>query len=313
MITPAESPHSYPWDWRDKLVRSFTKTTDHHKLLGDFYVQLQRTFCRLMTKKIFKDLVESKDWDSNYDVPERLCSVARANDINNNDAIKARVEALLLCEDLTYFQIATLLNVESSAIKAYEKLFYNVRDEEGSLITSRTLLNTMVLKGAPTEQECSLDPSGHWRVVAFECGHKNLFALWGWQPGGVVPEFTDIDAQVSLLRGAYKGLETSMRIGNMDAKDLASITNGVMSKFEKLREGGIVSSSDHIPETHVVMKMLQLIGMKVKDASDESKKEAADKLAVRLTQLQSETAEETNTSDTLEVLASQFKRGPKDV
>ena len=86
-----------------------------------------------------------------------------------------------------------------------------------------------------------------------------------------------------------------------------------MSKFEKLREGGIVSSSDHIPETHVVMKMLQLIGMKVKDASDESKKEAADKLAVRLTQLQSETAEETNTSDTLEVLASQFKRGPKDV
>jgi len=313
VVTPVESPHAYPWDWRNTLVRVLTTPTSLHQLSSDQYVQLQLAYCRLMQRDTFKKTAKKAGWSKKYDEQENLCSIIRANEINKDQEIRSRVDALLLCADLTYFQIATLLNVSASAVKAYEKLFYNVRSDEGELLTSHTLLHRMVLKGAQTEGECSLEPAGHWRVVAFESGHKNLFALWGWQPGGIVPEFTDIDAQVSLLRGAYKGLETSMRVGSMEAKDLASLTNNVMSKFEKLREGGIVSSSDHIPETHVVMKMLQLIGMKVRDASDASKQEAARKLETRLTQLQSGASEGEKQSDTLEVLASQFKRGPNDV
>ena len=269
---PYDTPHAYRWDWRSQTVDRLAEADDDlREVCKDLYVQLYQTYKRMMCDDTFLALAREKPWDSAYESSPGLPAVIKACDISDTPEIADKLEALLLCPKLSFNDIGQALGMTSEAVSTYSRLFYDIRDEEGRVKEERGLRELMALKGAVDSQTCCKEPAGHWRIAAFESGHSVLFALWGWPVGGIVPEFTDIDIQVSLLKGAFKNLDyTTRRNLGADNNTLARLTQDIVTRFEKLRTSGIVSAKEHIPETHIIMKMLQKVGMRVAETSDEA-------------------------------------------
>lgn len=290
--TPGDSPHEYDSDWRHRVSKAMVDADTVCRELADDEVYLQTAYLRYSRNNALGDVFSDMLMDD--DVDNLLMQAHAANTIYSRQGIsvtKDRIEALLLCPELTYEDIAEAFNVTPQVLRMYERLFFNVRDDNGLLLGNKGLVDYFALKGLPGLRDVS-DYAAHWRIVAFEAGHTALLSMWGWPEGGIVPTFTDFESSRHLVRLGYSRVETAFRTGlGLDSRTFGSIFESIHAKFSEFREKGMLSGTESMTPEHLGLYILELMELQRMAPGDESQDSKKLVLGDKLKSLKSSTAE----------------------
>jgi hypothetical protein len=282
IFTPHDTPYAYETEWRHKAACAMNKATSalpgstcmsgagrdiFTPLLRDDLVFAQTQYLYNSTTDPVFDLCASEG------IFAQLHHANRVWQTTGRDFTMERISALLLCPEFSYRQIASRFDLDEKDVICFEKLFFNVRDEEGKLKGNTGVLQHAALKGAqqlePAANRASTN-SAYWRVLAFEGGYKSLFAAWGWPyeedfPGFTVPEFT-----VNLMRSTYRYLDKELRFGErMDLRAVGQILTTLSGQLADMRKEGILSEKDKVDPDHLILAVLSLVApVRITDGTD---------------------------------------------
>lgn len=289
ILTPGDSRHQYSTSWRHEVAKAIKDTGDAvSQGSADDDIYLQMTYLKYSENENISRAFMELELDQVNESP--LMVIHNANKIFSSigsSCTSARIDALLLCPDLTYADIARAYNQSVPTIRMYERLFFNVRDDEGRLKGSKGLVEYFANRGLPSLRDPS-DFRTHWRIVAFESGHGALLNLWGWPVGDIVPTFTDFESSSHLLRLVFRNVEGALRTGRgLDSKALSSIFSDIHHKFAEYRDKGMLSASEATSEEHLIIQLLELMMPERIMPSEEHKQGQQKALGDRLAGLRS--------------------------
>ncbi len=186
----------------------------------------------------------------------------------DNRLAKDQLEAMLLCPELTLERIGKEAGFRSPhTAKIYERLFFNIRDDEGLVMRSPMLRGYFARRGHADNNFA--DTSLHWKVLAFEEGADVLFSLWSWKERDGDDDFRNKAFYMALFRSAFKDIDRRLRMGALDGRSVVQLLQELGSRFADLRERGILSSNDATTTTEIFRELLVVMApvMKVPDAS----------------------------------------------
>ena len=294
--TPSDHPHQFDPDWRHRVAKAMADTGIVTREMADDDVYAQTVYLKQSRDPTLSEILDDMVMDGNAAAP--ITQVATANSIYCAQGItvtKDRIEALLLCPELTYQDIARAFNLSPAVIQRYERLFFNVRDREGKILGFKGVLDYIALKGMPKLTDVS-DSAAHWRVVAFESGHAALLNMWGWPEGDIVPTFTDYEATRHLLRLSFVKIEEAFRTGRgLDSRTFGSIFESINSQFSTYREKGMLSGAETMSPDHFILQVLELMAPELMLPTDESMDEKKKVLGDKLSSLKASTTKEAGT------------------
>lgn len=259
-VTPFEQAHRYDADWRSTVAMASVAHPDEapRDVRSDKYLREQMKFLRNDTvpQNTRRRLLFTST--SGRQSPTQLMrkAIETANDINSLDGdlqLKAKLDALLLCEDLDYNEISTYTGLGCEVIDAYENLFFNVR-EDGKLILGMWLREHFALGTSEVDYADPSDAPLYWRTLAMTAGSKVLLAKWGWLPPDQLPE-----AEVNLVvfRNLLLNLDHRIRYGKIDAKSSMDMLGRMKDLIDDMRARGVISSNDSNSEVSMIFKLLQ--------------------------------------------------------
>lgn len=173
ITTPREDPVQYDANWRAALasaVVTYNAAGARPKMARDPWVQRQMRYLRLVNR-------DSSIPDNLYDV--QLAS--RWYQSNDEASVKCRLEPLLLTA-VPFDVIALDIgggDVPVEAFKAYERLYFNVRKDDGTMHPSCFLRTHFSL---PTGLVTPDTPDAViWKVIAANSGYEALMSAWRWR------------------------------------------------------------------------------------------------------------------------------------
>jgi hypothetical protein len=226
IITPNDDSTAYSPDWRHLVARAVISGENirvPRKLSQDRYIHKQIVFLQGGMSAV-------SAWESEY------------NKINNiyegivNPTTNDRLEALLLTK-VSFKSIAADFNMSELEVKLYERLFFNIRDEEGNLLNSPLLRNNFSL-GTLTAADDMTPDDIIWKCIANRCGAAVLTTkCWGWSESECAKEESNskgvLDhtyemAQVLLLEKLVRG--------QLNGRELAEIIKSNVAYLEEKRE-----------------------------------------------------------------------------
>ena len=264
IATPLDKAYAYNMDWRYKVASVLEDRREIHRLMADEWVYAQIQYLGLVDDEEFNDCLEDAVC-ARHVVGNQLRDVAEANSIYQSgpgDHTHERLEALLLCPELSYKVIAHEFNINENVVRMFEKIFFNVRDDEGRLYGYSGLLMYAALKGArkydstrPAEES---DPA-LWRIISFEGGYKPLYSLWAWQFKGDLAGFTGPDIMVDMMRNLYRQMDKFLRSDHVDSRALAQMLTTLMQQFADMRKEGILSDKDVIDPNMMMLEFIKLL------------------------------------------------------
>ena len=226
IVTPNDDSTAYSPDWRHLIARAVSgsdKVRIPRLYSQDKYIQKQASFLK-------GELTSSAPWGNEY---------AKINNIYEgtiNPTTNDRLEALLLTK-VSFSAIAADFNISELEVKLYERLFFNIRNEEGTLLNSPLLRSNFSL-GTITGADAGTPDDIIWKCIATRCGAAVLInKCWGWsdsqcvdeeskQEKGVIDHTYEM-AQVLLLERLVRGQVTG--------RELAEIIKSNVSYMEERR------------------------------------------------------------------------------
>jgi len=171
----------YDPDWRDHIARTWVDAQglipDTHHMYGDEYIKTQHAF--LLIKRPEAGDIPPYIPD---DYRSYVFAFARHSEVMADD-MRARLDALLLT-DVPYSVIAKDLGgsrITVEDIRTYERLYFNIRDEEGRVDASCFLRGKFATAGL--EQAAAGEPLPlpiFWKATACLFGYTGLIRIWGW-------------------------------------------------------------------------------------------------------------------------------------
>jgi len=188
----------------------------------------------------------------------------REEDEEFTPLLKMRLEALLLCTDLTLSQIADYMNSTVAVIKAYERLFYNVRDDKGLMNAAPWLCEWFAKGNIPVvnhEQTNNWDV--YWKVVAVEGGFKALLATWNGTLAPIGGEFPEVEMAQMMFRGLFRRMERNIRMGHMSQNALSQTLERFQAMIMDMRERGVMSKGERVSDESILMRLLGAMAPKV--------------------------------------------------
>lgn len=186
--TPLDDPTQFSPSWRAELAVAMhtypklPKQRQYSEYYNDPYVKEYIKFLRSISKT-----------DS---IPNTPMGYAYKW-YNNNNVVdtKYRLEPLLLTPAPLSLISQALAGdtLDEEPFKIYERLFFNIRNDDGTLNKSCHLRMHFAL---PTEQNL-LEPDRMpitkvWRIVGAQCGYQTLCRLWMWYDA---PDFNDKESK----------------------------------------------------------------------------------------------------------------------
>jgi len=308
--TPEDSRHLYDANWRHQVAKAMVDYDTVCRSLADDYVYTQTAYLRLSKDPEMVDVLSDLLMDGCTD--NILVQTHAANAIRSNVGVtctKDRINALLMCPDLTYGDIARAFNMSEQVLERYEKLFFNVRDAEGKILPCKGILDYMALNGLPRLTSVQ-DHAAHWRVVAFESGHAALLNMWGWPEGDIVPSFTDYEAARHLMRQAFGRIEMAFRTGQgLDSRTFGSIFESINAKFSEYRDKGMLSGTETMSPEYLALQLLELMAPERLQPTQERNEERKRVLGDRLAALKSSTGADDAGNKSLEFIDVQNIEG----
>jgi hypothetical protein len=310
VITPEDSRHKYDTDWRHGVAKAMVDSDSVTKALADDDVYVQTAYLRYTLDPDMTDILCDMHLDECLD--NMLMQVHAANVIHGKqgvDCSKDRIEALLLCPELTYADISRAFNLPAEVVRMYERLFFNVRDNDGKTLPCKGLLQYFALKGQAALTDIR-DYATHWRLMAFESGHGALLNAWGWPEGDIVPTFTDYESSRHLLRLSFSRVEAAIRTGvGLDSRSFAGIFESINAKFSEYRDKGMLSGAEKLTPEYLVLQVLEMMAPELLAPSESRTEERKRALGDRITALKNTAGAEDSETKSFEFIDVQNIEG----
>lgn len=178
VITPYDDAYPFDPDWRHVLSLAWADTPEwvprHKEIAEDPWVCACRDYFALLNTGEYA--VVGDKW-------KPLRRAMSWNDSQNTNDPKFRIESLLLTGS-PFCIIAEDMGggrVTDGEIETYCRLFFDVRDNDGSLTRSCFLRakNSMPAQGA---FNAATPDDIIWKSAAMSYGYKGLMFIWGWPP-----------------------------------------------------------------------------------------------------------------------------------
>jgi len=187
----------------------------------------------------------------------------------------AFLQSLLLCEDITLGEISLTLSLPRDVIIAYERVFFNCRDDDWKPL-SIGIRRHLALGGGD-----KLTPGArsdvYWRFTGAVNGYKLLYNEWGWElKDGVPVALIAKSLQRSVLNNARRTSES----GETPKQALASLIEVVHRMLEDHAEGELDSDQQQI------LDMLTQFAPGMRAIEDEDLEALSPELQKKLQQMQ---------------------------
>ena len=179
---------------------------------------------------------------------------------------KFRIEPLLLT-NVGYDVIAEDMgdDLDPKIVEAYEKLFFNIRNDEGDVSTScykRTFFAQPVGFGVDGKTPEDI----LWKVIANQFGYRMLVNHWGWTGAHGPAEGEDYTIK-EIARMLQVAMQTRILRGEINNFDLTSIL-GQYIQWERLqRETGQDAGGGANTEQATTLRILQMYKPKLLSAA----------------------------------------------
>ena len=239
IILPVDDPCAYEPSWRHSLAQAIVtlrpRVKDVDYIYRDYFsdkyvVKYCKTLRRMQAGKPLNE--------------EQSCiRMARQWFDNPSPAgVRFRLEPLLL----TGATMETILldisggTVPKDAFVFYEKLFFNIRDEEGRLSKSCQLRQSFALPNGDDLGEAS--PQEVWKAIACLMGYDVLMHVWMWQDAhGLSTKGAEFLLDET-WRAAQSRLFFSVFTDRVGHKSMADILSAYTSQYKTIRDYNQVSN-----------------------------------------------------------------------
>jgi len=260
--TPADYPWAYDPSWRHEMSKAMASSCElvPETYYRDRHIQRQRMYLSKANGANFERYI-STILASGVSHPMRGVVLAnRLYGSTGHGTNKDRVEALLLCPELTYEHIGKYFDLRYDDVETYQHLFFNCRDDEGKLRLPHGLMQYFATRNAPASQSAA-DYATNWRMYAFQGGSRLLFLEWKWPYDAAhVANFTEVELWSDLLPKVYQRVEERLRFDvGLDGRALADLANLVRQALADLRKEGIVSKDAGLDEDSALMQVMALL------------------------------------------------------
>jgi hypothetical protein len=254
--TPFENPIHYDVDWRYQIARIWsddpTINIDPDVAADMDIVNLRDTMIRMSNgisvndDPIAKRLKIALDWYTS----------------DGTRSPRRFIEPLLLTG--ATFDVITRdiggKRVPESVFKTYERLFFNVRDDDGTVTDSCYLRSFAALPDGIVLDKETPDVVV-WRVAAVQTGYTGLVRLWNWRDYHGA-KIVDVDLQRELVNMAQAIIMNRILRGSIGSFDLNTIFANYI-QYERLRQD--VSSAESKPTSAegMLLKVLDIMKPKI--------------------------------------------------
>lgn len=239
IVTPIDNPGQYDPDWRNSVAIGLMESEErvdpaYMKYVTDPWVRKQMAFFRALKR----DMPLSRE-----QLDLRLASIWFQG--TSLADVRFRLEPLLLTA--VSFEVIALDLLGSAdhigAIKAYERLYFNIRDDAGRLSQSCQLRQYFALPSGDFNRNTPREQM--WKMIGALCGYDTLVGIsWEWRNAhGLVNDSQEYrnDEMRRLIQSKLFVEIFSERVGHTS---MANILDSVTTQQKLIQEGKGSGSTD---------------------------------------------------------------------
>ena len=260
VITPIDNPGQFDPDWRNGIARSLYEDGSaridpvYARYRNDPWIKRQLAYLRAIDRR---------------SVLSRQMSDLRLADLwfrgNNVSDVRFRLEPLLLTAvDYNTIALDILGDAEGvGAIVAYERMYFNIRDDKGRLSRSCQLRQYFALPSGEFDKDTP--PEQMWKMIGSLMGYDTLVSIWLWKDAHGIRNNSQEYLLDEMWRLAQSRLFMSMFADRVGHESMAKLL-GAISSQQKLIADGKNSGMVESEMVSAVQGMLSLASPKVINA-----------------------------------------------
>lgn len=263
VVTPIDNPCQYDPDWRAAVASAVfenpgaTFQPEYQRYRNDPYVRMQVQYLRTRDSRRLSQAM----------FPVRVANLWSMGS-NVSDA-RFRIEPLLLTA-VDYDVIALDITgdgADREAIRAYERIFFNIRDNDGRLSRSCQLRQYFAMPSGVIDE--NTPPEAMWKMIGALLGYDTLANVWMWKDAHGVTDTSQEYVLDEMWRVAQSRLFMSMFANRVGHESMAKLLASISAQQKMLKEEK--STGDlSMDITTTLMEVLSLAAPRVLDdaASD---------------------------------------------
>jgi hypothetical protein len=260
IVTPIDNPGQFDPDWRNSIALALSDSSEridpvYIRYKSDPWIQKQMAYFRAVKRGLTLTREQTQF---------RLAYLWFQG--TNLSDVRFRLEPLLLTA-VPYDIIALDILGECDdiqAIKAYEKLYFNIRDAEGRLSRSCQLKQYFSLPSGQFDRDTP--PEQMWKMVASLMGYDTLVSIWLWKDAHGIKNNSQEYLLDEMWRLAQSRLFMSMFADRVGHESMAKLLSAVSSQQKLLREGKH-EDDNGIETMRALQDMLYLVSPRVIDST----------------------------------------------
>jgi hypothetical protein len=211
---------------------------------------------------------------------------AQANEIfmqEDNGGLRTKLETLLLCPDLTIEEVAGNMSMDKFIVEYYNKVFYNIRNDEGQVREGRWISEFFITSGTTAHipaHSLQDDPASYFKHLAFSGHSAMVFLEWNWP----MPKLPEVEMTQQIFRNTYNQVQQRTLSGNMSSKEMVALWGGLQDAMAGFRDQGLIEGNDALGQSEMLEIILEAMAprpvtpstekMESKDAELKAKLEA---------------------------------------
>lgn len=257
IVTPIDNPCQYDPDWRSALASALVESPgaridpDYARYRRDPWVRAQVAYLSSDRAKVplVRDTMQT-----------RLANLW-AQGTSLSDA-RFRLEPLLLTS-VDYEVIS--LDIAGSgmyrkAVETYERLFFNIRDDDGRISKSCQLKQYFAMPSGEIDE--NTPPEAMWKMIGALMGYDTLVNLWLWKDAHGVCNGSQEYVLDEMWRVAQSRLFLSMFANRVGHESMAKLLASISAQQKMLHED---KDSGQLGDelTSTLMRVLRLLSPKV--------------------------------------------------
>lgn len=254
IVTPIDNPGQYDPDWRNSiaigLMESGSERVDpvYARYTQDPWVKKQMGYFRALQRGLPLTKEQAQF---------RLASLWFQG--NNVSDVRFRLEPLLLTA-VSYRVIALDIMGDCddlTAIEAYEKLYFNIRDKDGRLNKSCQLRQYFALPSGQFNQDTP--PEQMWKMIGSLMGYDTLVSVWMWRDAHGIVNSSQEYLLDEMWRLAQSRLFMSMFADRVGHESMAKLLTAISGQQKMIQDGKNAGGSADIEMVKAMQGMLGLM------------------------------------------------------
>lgn len=260
VVTPMDNPGQFDPDWRNSIVNELLEPgsridPEHSRYRNDPWIRLQLSYLR------------AEDRHAPLTQSQRMYRLANLWFGGSSAAdVRFRLEPLLLTS-ASYEVIA--MDILGScdcvgAVEAYEKMYFNIRDDDGRLNKSCQLRQYFALPSGEFDQ--NTPPEQLWKLIGSLMGYDTLVSVWLWKDAHGIVNNSQEYLLDEMWRLAQSRLFMSMFADRVGHESMAKLLSAVSAQQKMLSDSKSAGGSAEVDIVRAMQGMLGLASPEVIDA-----------------------------------------------